>query len=54
MRELLGERETVSRATRRVLRSLHDWGVLVETKAKGTYGKAEPIRIDDPKAVLAH
>jgi len=51
MRELLGERETVSRATRRVLRSYHDWGVLIETNTKGTYGKAQPIRIDAPKTI---
>ena len=51
IRELLGERETVSRATRRVLRSFHDWGVLVETNTKGTYGKAHPIRIDDPRTI---
>lgn len=51
MRELLGERETVSRATRRVLRSFLDWGVLIDTTTKGTYEKAQPIRIHDPKTI---
>jgi len=51
MRELLGERETVSRATRRVLRSYLDWGVLSETTTKGTYQKAPIIPLDDPAAV---
>ena len=37
VREQLGERETVSRAARRILRALVDWGVLVETVNKGIY-----------------
>jgi hypothetical protein len=37
VRELYGERETVSRAARRVLRSYIDWGVLSETGTKGVY-----------------
>lgn len=35
--EQYGERETVSRAARRVLRSFLDWGVLQETESKGIY-----------------
>jgi len=35
VREQYGERETVSRAARRVLRSYLDWGVLQETATKG-------------------
>ncbi len=35
IREQYGERETVSRAARRVLRSYIDWGVLGETETKG-------------------
>lgn len=35
--EQLGERETVARAARRVLRCFIDWGVLEETKKKGIY-----------------
>jgi len=40
VREQYGERETVSRAARRVLRSYLDWGVLQETGAKGVYSAA--------------
>lgn len=37
VREQYGERDTVSRAARRVLRSFVDWGVLKETAEKGIY-----------------
>ena len=37
MRELYGERETVARAARRVLRCFIDWGVLQESAEKGVY-----------------
>lgn len=37
VREHYGERDTVSRAARRVLRSFFDWGVLKETSGKGIY-----------------
>lgn len=45
IREQYGERQTVSRATARVLRSFIDWGVLEDTKAKGVYvaGKQQEI-----------
>jgi hypothetical protein len=43
VREKLGERETVARAARRVLRYFIDWGVLQETKEKGVY-HAGPVR----------
>jgi len=44
--EHYGERETVSRATRRVLRSFVDWGVLRDTPSKGiyTYGLSKEIK----------
>ena len=48
VRELRGEREVVSRSTRYILRAFADWGVLVDTDAKGTYIPAAPIRIDNP------
>jgi hypothetical protein len=37
MREQYGERETVSVATKRVLRSFVDWGVLRDTESDGIY-----------------
>lgn len=37
VRELYGERETVSRAARRVLRSYIDWNVLCEAGTRGVY-----------------
>jgi len=49
-----GERETVFRATRRVLRSYIDWGVLGETGTKGVYEQSSRLVVDDPgvKALL--
>ncbi len=44
LREQLGERETVARAARRVLRCFVDWGVLEETGEKGVY-QASPVRL---------
>ena len=37
IRERYGERETVSRATRRILRVFLDWGIMEDTTAKGIY-----------------
>jgi hypothetical protein len=51
MREQYGERETVSRAARRVLRSYKDWGVLSETDKKGIYGQGLSLAIDEPELV---
>ena len=51
VRELFGERETVSRAVRRVLRSYVDWGVLRETAQKGTYEQGTVRGFEDPQVV---
>jgi hypothetical protein len=51
VRERYGERETVSRATRRVLRSYLDWGVLQETGAKGIYAAGTPLVLDDCRLI---
>ncbi len=51
VREQYGERETVSRAARRVLRSYLDWGVLSETEKKGIYGAGSSRAIDDPGVI---
>lgn len=51
VREQYGERETVSRAARRVLRSFIDWGVLRETGTKGIYGAGASLAVDDPRLI---
>lgn len=50
VREMYGERETVSRSARYVLRAFADWGVVVETETKGRYVGPNPMQIDDPPA----
>lgn len=47
VREQYGERETVSRAARRVLRSYLDWGVLLETGKKGIYTAGRALAVED-------
>ena len=52
LRERLGERETVARAARRIMRAYIDWGVLLETDEKGVYRGASRLAINDvPLAV---
>lgn len=51
VRENYGERETVSRAARRVLRSYLDWGVLQETGTKGIYTSKALLTIDDSRLI---
>jgi hypothetical protein len=50
-REQYGERETVSRRTRYVLRSYLDWGVLQETGTKGVYSAGNVLAIDDSRLI---
>jgi len=47
VREQYGERETVSRAARRVLTSFRDWGVLNDGMSKGVYVPGLHTAIDD-------
>jgi hypothetical protein len=47
VREQYGERETVSRAARRVLRSYLDWGILSESGTKGIYSARSALVVDD-------
>ncbi|MEW6229159.1 MAG: hypothetical protein AB1700_13890 [Bacillota bacterium] len=51
IREQYGERDTVSRAARRVLRSYMDWGVLSETGAKGVYSQGVSLAVDDSQLI---
>ncbi len=48
IKEDYGERETASRAARRVLRSFIDWGVLKETGDKGVYAQGNGYQIETP------
>ena len=52
IREQFGERETVARAARRVLRCFVDWSVLLETADKGVYAAA-PVRTVEDTQVAA-
>lgn len=52
VREQLGERETVSRATRRTLRCFVDWGVLRKTKEKGVYRATSFRTVNDKKLAI--
>ncbi|MCK6629899.1 MAG: hypothetical protein L6R45_32580 [Anaerolineae bacterium] len=52
LREQFGERETVARAGRRILRSFIDWGVLQDTAEKGVY-QAGPVKIIKDPALAA-
>lgn len=49
LKEKYGERETVSRRVRYVLRSFLDWGVLKETSVKGTYRQDHILLLDNAK-----
>lgn len=47
LKEQYGDRQTVSRYARFVVRSFVDWGVLVDTTAPGHYQKADAISVID-------
>ena len=51
VREQYGERETVSRAARRVLRSYLDWGVLQESGTKGIYTSGMRLAVEDARLI---
>ena len=51
VREQYGERETVSRRARYVIRSYLDWCVLQETGAKGVYSAGATLAIDDVRVI---
>lgn len=51
VREQYGERDTVSRAARRVLRSYLDWGVLQETGKKGIYAAVTTLAVEDSQLI---
>ena len=49
IQEQYGQRETVSRRTRYVLRSFINWGVIKESSDKGVYGSADIHSLDNPQ-----
>ena len=51
IREQYGERETVERAARRILRSFIDWDVLQDTSKKGIYARARRISVREPELI---
>ena len=51
VQEQYGERPTVARATRRVVRSFVDWGVLADTETRGRYVAGEPRPVRAPAVV---
>ena len=51
IRERLGERATVARAARRILRCFVDWGVLCETEHAGIYRSAAVRPVADTQLV---
>ena len=52
LREQLGERDTVARAARRILRLFVDWGVLLETGRPGLYRNAPKRAVNDPNLAV--
>ena len=52
LRERYGERETVARAARRILRAYIDWGGLQETAEKGQYRATAKRTIEDVPLTL--
>ena len=49
LKEQYGDRQTVSRITRYVIRSFVAWGVLKDTDKKGCYGRGDILRIHDQR-----
>jgi hypothetical protein len=49
LKEKFGDRQTVSRYARYVIRSFHAWGVLKDSRIKGCYEKTTSIKIIDEK-----
>lgn len=50
--ENMGERSTVERSTRRVIRSFVAWGMLMDSEVKGCYEKASPVNVVDQNLAI--
>lgn len=51
VKEKYGERETVSRCARYLLRSYIDWGVLKDSPQKGVYNQGKLFNVDNDKLI---
>ncbi len=51
MKEQLGDRQTVSRNTRYIVRSLVAWGALVESSSRGIYEQGPPVAAGEPEVM---
>ena len=52
LKEQYGDRQTVSRYARFVIRSFVAWGALKDSEAKGCYEKAAPVSIAEPNLAI--
>ena len=52
MKEQYGDRQTVSRYARFVIRAFVAWGALKDSEAKGCYEKAAPVSIAEPNLAI--
>lgn len=52
VKEKYGERDTVSRAARRVLRTFVDWGILAESSTAGVYVPGQVLAVTDDKLAV--
>lgn len=52
LKEQYGDRQTVSRYARFVIRFFVAWGTLKDSEAKGCYEKAAPMSISEPKLAI--
>lgn len=50
--EAMGERSTVERSARRVIRSFVAWGFLSDAEAKGCYLKIAPVTVNDQNLAI--
>jgi hypothetical protein len=52
LKEHYGDRQTVSRSARFVIRSFIAWGTLRDAGAKGCYERADRLHITDPETII--
>lgn len=52
LKERFGDRQTVSRRARYIIRSFVAWGALKDSQVKGCYHKIQPLNITDSKLAI--